>query len=336
MARIFISYKRVDYDKVLKIKNQIELALGEKCWFDLDGIESSAQFASKICKAIDTAEIILFMHSKQHLFIDFENDWTIKELTYAHAKKKRVHLIKLDDAPLDNIFLMEYGAKNNTDSTNQIQMQNLFKDLRGWLGMAESEDTKQVESAMTSRKLCNSEFGSVDNIGEAKNQIQIHKLFNGLCSWLGLSESTELKLTESIMSAEELYRLGDDYRYGRSGKRIKYKKAVKYYKMAAELGHVDAQTSLGYCLEIGQGVKQDYTEAVKWYRKAAELGSAFAQLHLGNFLQKGLGVKKDWKEAEKWYQKAAEQGNNQAINALKTLKKCIMFADIITKLNEKK
>lgn len=30
MAKIFISYKRVDIDKVLKIKDQIESALGEK------------------------------------------------------------------------------------------------------------------------------------------------------------------------------------------------------------------------------------------------------------------------------------------------------------------
>ena len=27
-----------------------------KCWVDLDGIETSAQFASKICTAIDRAE----------------------------------------------------------------------------------------------------------------------------------------------------------------------------------------------------------------------------------------------------------------------------------------
>lgn len=39
MAKIFISYKRVDIDKVLKIKDQIESALGEKCWIDIDGVQ---------------------------------------------------------------------------------------------------------------------------------------------------------------------------------------------------------------------------------------------------------------------------------------------------------
>ena len=48
MSRIFISYKRVDKDKVFKIKEQIGSALGEKCWIDLDGIESDASERAKI------------------------------------------------------------------------------------------------------------------------------------------------------------------------------------------------------------------------------------------------------------------------------------------------
>lgn len=38
MSRIFISYKRVDKEKVFKIKDQIESALGEKCWIDFKGL----------------------------------------------------------------------------------------------------------------------------------------------------------------------------------------------------------------------------------------------------------------------------------------------------------
>ena len=57
MSRIFISYKRVDKDKVFKIKDHIESALGEKCWIDLDGIESDAQFANVIINAINECEV---------------------------------------------------------------------------------------------------------------------------------------------------------------------------------------------------------------------------------------------------------------------------------------
>lgn len=85
------------------------------------------------------ADVVLFMHSSVHLDIDFENDWTIKELNYAHAKKKRVMLVKLDGSQLYNIFLMEYGSKNNIDSRDETQFQKLVKDLKAWLGVTEQK-----------------------------------------------------------------------------------------------------------------------------------------------------------------------------------------------------
>ena len=72
MSRIFISYKRKDKRKVYPIIDEIRSRLGEDCWYDIDGIETQAQFASKICNAIDEAEVVLFMHSKHHLDIDLK------------------------------------------------------------------------------------------------------------------------------------------------------------------------------------------------------------------------------------------------------------------------
>lgn len=134
MARIFVSYKRLNKDQVFPLVEKIEQQVGEKCWVDLEGIESSVQFASVICRAIDNADVVLFMHSSMHLSIDFEKDWTVKELTYAQAKGKRVQLLKLDSSPLDNIFLMEYGSKNNIDTNDPLQFNKLINDLRSWLG----------------------------------------------------------------------------------------------------------------------------------------------------------------------------------------------------------
>ena len=133
MERIFISYKRKDMEKVFSIVKRIEAELGIKCWVDLDGIESSEQFVTKICKAIDQAEVVLFMHSAAHQNIDFDNDWTVRELNYAEQKKKCVVFVKLDNTPLDNVFLMNYGSRNNIDSQQPVQMQKLTSDLRRWL-----------------------------------------------------------------------------------------------------------------------------------------------------------------------------------------------------------
>lgn len=137
MAQIFISYKRKNKDQVFSIVRKIENELDVKCWVDLDGIESSVQFASVICNAIDSAEVVLFMHSSVHLSIDFENDWTIKELNYAKCKNKRIVLVKLDSSPLDNIFLLDYGSKNNIDSCDQVQLSKLINDLRIWLNLTQ-------------------------------------------------------------------------------------------------------------------------------------------------------------------------------------------------------
>ena len=146
MAQIFISYKRIDKDKVFSIVEKIERELGCECWVDLEGIESSVQFASVICSAIDKSDVVLFMHSSAHLIIDFETDWTVKELTYAQMKKKRVVLVKLDNTPLDNIFLMEYGSKNNIDSQDPTQFNKLLNDLRSWLHLPHPKSASQYEA----------------------------------------------------------------------------------------------------------------------------------------------------------------------------------------------
>lgn len=131
--RIFISYKRKNKHQVFDLVDKIEQELGVKCWIDINGIESMTQFASIICNAIDHCDVVLFMHSSEHLDIDYDTDWTIRELNYAHITNKHVALIKLDDAPLKNIFLMLYGVLNYTDARNGDQWHNLMNHLRVWL-----------------------------------------------------------------------------------------------------------------------------------------------------------------------------------------------------------
>ena len=105
MARIFISYKRVDKDKVFRIKDQIESSIGEKCWIDLDGIESDAQFANVIINAINNSEVFLFMYSSAYSKItDYKNDWTIRELVFAQHKKKRIVFVNIDSSELTDWF----------------------------------------------------------------------------------------------------------------------------------------------------------------------------------------------------------------------------------------
>lgn len=56
-------------------------------------------------------------------------------------------------------------------------------------------------------------------------------------------------------------------------------KAYEYYQKAIT-GDAEAQNSLGFCYENGQGVTKSLSEAVKWYRKAAAQGNNLAKLFL--------------------------------------------------------
>ena len=91
-----------------------------------------------------------------------------------------------------------------------------------------------------------------------------------------------------------------------------FEEAVKWWRKAADLGHVKAQNTLGVCYATGKGVEQSHEEAIKWYRKAAEQGHAIAQNNLGICYAKGKGVTQSIEEAVKWYRTAAEQGYAEA------------------------
>ena len=151
MSRIFISYKRVDKDKVFKIKNQIEAALGEKCWVDLDGIESDTVFADKIIGAINQCEVFLFMYSKVHGTIkDYEKDWTIRELNFAQSKSKRIVFVNIDGSPLTDWYCLIFGTKHQVDGQSNYALNHLCKDLQRWLNNdvnGESKSGEQIDKS---------------------------------------------------------------------------------------------------------------------------------------------------------------------------------------------
>ena len=106
--------------------------------------------------------------------------------------------------------------------------------------------------------------------------------------------------------------LGGRYLHGVHGFDKNVAEGVRYIRMAAEGGGVEAKYSLGIMYHEGEGVSQDYNIALDWFRQAADEGHAFAQFTLGIMYYNGEGVDKDYKEALIWYKKAADQGYNQA------------------------
>jgi TPR repeat protein len=87
-----------------------------------------------------------------------------------------------------------------------------------------------------------------------------------------------------------------------------FKEAVKWVRLAAEAGVVDAQSLLGTFYMHGQGVEKDVKEAVKWLSMAAENGNPFAQFRLGYCYLKGIGVEMKYMEGLRWLMMAIEEG----------------------------
>lgn len=83
---------------------------------------------------------------------------------------------------------------------------------------------------------------------------------------------------------------------------------VRWLRAAADQGHAGAQTNLGFAYESGLGVDADPAEAVRLYRPAAAQGRAMAQNNLAGMVQSGTGVPADPAEAARLYELAAAQG----------------------------
>ena len=133
--KVFVSYSRADKDKVLPLVKSLEKSVGTKFWIDLEGIESAAQFEEVIIRAIDQAEVVLFMLSdnSQH------SQWTKNEVSYAKNIGKRVVPIILYGGGLEGWFLFKFGRINYIDASEENQIQRLVKDLRLWLHIGEKQ-----------------------------------------------------------------------------------------------------------------------------------------------------------------------------------------------------
>ena len=96
-------------------------------------------------------------------------------------------------------------------------------------------------------------------------------------------------------------------------------RAVRWFKLAAEAGSLDAMDNLGICYANGVGVVKDDKIAVHWYCKAAQNGLAWGQYHYACRLISGEGIEKDIGSGRDWLQKAAAQGLKKAKERLEVL-----------------
>jgi len=118
------------------------------------------------------------------------------------------------------------------------------------------------------------------------------------------------------------YGQGDDKPWRRiktADDRRESAEVVRMITEAAEQGHADAQSHLGFMYLYGHGMPQSGALAVEWCRKAADQGFAPAQFNLGVMYANGQGVPQNFPEALRWLRKAHAQGVENAAGAIEAV-----------------
>ena len=90
-----------------------------------------------------------------------------------------------------------------------------------------------------------------------------------------IGSQSDLRASRYGSDVEEAYQRGSRHFSG-LGVPKNRAEAARWFRVAAEGSHPEAQSFLGMMYENGMGVRQDSVEALKWYRLAAALGDANA------------------------------------------------------------
>lgn len=117
-----------------------------------------------------------------------------------------------------------------------------------------------------------------------------------------------------------LFNLGIAFEYG-PGVRKNLRRAMGFYRRAADAGDPDARVALGYNLLNGIGAARDVKAAVRWYRMACADGNLSAHFTLGQLYSEGLDVRKDLRRARAHLRFAARRGHAMATKLLASLRR---------------
>jgi hypothetical protein len=123
----------------------------------------------------------------------------------------------------------------------------------------------------------------------------------------------------SRQMAEVQFHLGKAYDYG-IGVDQNTIEAVRWYRLAAENGHLKSQNIYGGYLYCGRGVEIDFVKAVIWMKKSSKIAYSIDLVFLGSCYAEGKGTAIDLCEAYKFYKVAAKKaiGDGSLTDSIET------------------
>lgn len=236
--------------------------------------------------------------------------------------------------------LLNRVAVQRTDDYEQVDAfsDQLMVFLRGWMT---SEQIAHAEELSKGDALLH-DYG----YGVPKNAAEAATWYHLAAEGYMKASFNEIDPDADAHYIEGLFSMGSMYDYGLWARENDVE-AAEWYRLAAELGHAEAQYRLGHLYSSGPQdtpvdkeasewvrrnipdgvpfvypvfvlspdvVMTDMSEAEKWFRLAAEQGHARAQYELGSWYSilsassMSTTQEADAAEAAKWFRKAAEQG----------------------------
>lgn len=132
-------------------------------------------------------------------------------------------------------------------------------------------------------------------------------------NWASVSSAAEHGNVKAMCLMGDHYCWGegvcDDYRGGEN-----HKKAIEWYRRAADQNHPESLRKLGDMYYFARGVKGSDREALRWYEKAHQLGDAESTYKIGEIYKYGRNndLPNDSNKALEYYLQAARRGNEDA------------------------
>jgi TPR repeat protein len=122
--------------------------------------------------------------------------------------------------------------------------------------------------------------------------------------WIKASRWYKLAADQGHLQSQIKMALAFMYGYSHSNKESNYEMSIKYVEMSASQGNVDSQIVMAECYMKGVMVGKCEFTAFYWFEKAAINNCANAQFMLGKMLSEGVGAEKDPQKSNEWYKRA--------------------------------
>lgn len=117
--------------------------------------------------------------------------------------------------------------------------------------------------------------------------------------------------------ADAIFEIGVSFFEGKNGKTQDYVESAKWFKLAADKGHMEAKSYLAWQYGTGNGIDRNPQLSFNLFLEAAEHGIAFAQYWIAGLYGRGDEVVEvDYRKGMKWARKAYNNGMAPAANNL--------------------